>query len=761
MKKSIMLSVLFIASLLLCNASALSEERYIIELDENYSIESIKTKIVEEINPPKAYRQKAVASIAFGKKKLVVANISKEYLEKQEGIYNIETDYKFHKLEDVPWNIRIIGINFSINKELGKGVRIAVFDSGANFALLNVYSGYDFVNEDTDASDDNGHGTFVTQILKSPGINWPLSGAEIYAVKVLNNIGEGYVSDTIEAINWAIDNNIDIVLMSFGGDSDSFFLKDALERAYSAGTLLIAAAGNRGEEKITYPALYDSVIAVGSVNSNLERSNFSNYGNALEFVAPGEDIILTDGIDNYLVAGTSLSVPHVGIVAASYLSDDLSLSTQELREKLQSSALDLGIKGKDKEFGYGLVKYKSVMDAIPVLTISSPSNNSIINASNILVKFNATNWEIGGKGEKHIHFHLSGLPDLSFSDHLMFYNGIDRIVELNLGNGGTGFATWISNNVVRLNNLPNGKYKLRAHLANNDHSVVENPEADTLIMFNVNVSQPLERLCNISTPTNNTIYKENRIKFLINAPKKLDKIEYIDFSERIPRFRILCRDCTEYKKAVSFTDGEHNIIVKCNDEESKSEDYPISLSVDSKEPNILSIRPGRNSFTNGEFTVKYNEDNLKYARLFWNPNLTMNNCPSGRQQECKIKVNLSSWNGQQIEYWFEIEDIAGNKDISNKAPVFIDTIHPIINQFDYSIDGFRVKFIIGIIESNLGAVEYIDYNDRIPRWKALCFSLRNNACNTTKNFRRGNHQLEIKVIDKAGNFVIKNIEFQI
>ena len=138
--------------------------------------------------------------------------------------------------------------------------------------------------------------------------------------------------------------------------------------------------------------------------------------------------------------------------------------------------------------------------------------------------FNTSNWNIGGKGDKHIHFHVEGIPGLSFSDHLMFYNGDDKIVEFNFQNGKNPFASWVNKNTIRLNNLSNGKYKVRAHLATESHQPPGNKEADVIISFIVNVSKE-DGLCTINAPLNNLISKERKIDLVINIPKSYEEEE--------------------------------------------------------------------------------------------------------------------------------------------------------------------------------------------------------------------------------------------
>jgi len=349
--------IIILSLILLPISLALSEDRYIAELKDEQIKESINNKIVEEINLPNNLNQVAKARIGLSKKKIVLENISREILESEDSIINLEPDYKVHSLgEDIAWNYESIGLKSFDNN--GEGISIAVLDTGVNYNLLSIIKGYDFVNEDNDPLDDNGHGTIVTQVLKNPGTNFPLVKSQIYSVKVLDEKGEGYISDVIEGINWAIENKVNIVLMSLGGEQDSIFLKETIIQAYNQGILIIAASGNENESTLSYPARYQEVIGVGSVNINLNRSKFSNYGPDLDFVAPGEEIIVFDG-ENYLeVQGTSLSVPHAGIVATAYWSDNKNLTNLDIIKKLENTSIDLGDKGRDDFFGWGLVRYE-------------------------------------------------------------------------------------------------------------------------------------------------------------------------------------------------------------------------------------------------------------------------------------------------------------------------------------------------------------------------------------------------------------------
>ncbi|MEK6872501.1 MAG: S8 family serine peptidase [Nanoarchaeota archaeon] len=200
--KGVIISYIF---LVLPSVLAVSEERYIIELKDNKIDKHIEDSIIAELYIGRL-NQVGGARVGLGKNRIVVINISREILESEDSVINLEPDYRVYSLGNENWNYNAIGLNFSvIDSNFGEEVKMAVLDTGVNYNILSINSGYDFVNEDSDAFDDNSHGTLVSQILRNPGTNFPLIESQVYSIKVLDSNGEGYVSDIIEGINWAGD----------------------------------------------------------------------------------------------------------------------------------------------------------------------------------------------------------------------------------------------------------------------------------------------------------------------------------------------------------------------------------------------------------------------------------------------------------------------------------------------------------------------------------------------------------------------------
>jgi len=256
----------------------------------------------------------------------------------------------------------------------GTGVKVAVIDTGINYThedLDGNYKGGYFVFNDSEPLDDsyNSHGTHVAGIIAAErnglGVVGVAPNASLYSVKALGGSGHGLASWVIAGIEWAVENDMDVVVMSFGTSEDSQSLRDACRNAYNAGVLLVAAAGNTHGGNVTYPARYDSVIAVTATDLNDNRASLSPIGPEVELAAPGMNIMSTIGGDSSYgnLSGTSQAAPHVAGTAALIISSNLQdvngdglLNNEDVRLQLQLTAQDLGDLGKDDTYGYGLVE---------------------------------------------------------------------------------------------------------------------------------------------------------------------------------------------------------------------------------------------------------------------------------------------------------------------------------------------------------------------------------------------------------------------
>lgn len=289
-----------------------------------------------------------------------------ERLAKTPGIRYVEPDGQAYALEQtIPWGIdRVNALPVHAGSQFGAGINVAVLDTGIMLTHedLTVWGGFDTFGTGN-FNDDNGHGTHVAGTVAALNNTVGVIGAaplsKLYAVKVLDSRGSGAYSNIIAGIEWAMNNNMNVINMSLGGRSGSLALEDACTAAYNSGVLIVAAAGNEGnkpgnKESIGYPAKYDSVIAVGSLTSLNERSSFSSTGEALEIMAPGSGILSTTYNGGYgTMSGTSMASPHVAGVAALVWGIDTNLSNSQVRAILNNTANDMW--NDPWRYGNGLV----------------------------------------------------------------------------------------------------------------------------------------------------------------------------------------------------------------------------------------------------------------------------------------------------------------------------------------------------------------------------------------------------------------------
>lgn len=286
-------------------------------------------------------------------------------LEVLSSVQNGSTD-------DNQWNIKATNAQNSWNEGYtGDGIKVAVLDTGiATHNELKIAGGVSTVDYTTSWQDDNGHGTHVSGIIAAQPDIKTVNGVDItgvapdvdlYAVKVLNSSGSGTLQDILQGLDWAIANDMDIINLSLGNLEYSQLFEQMINDAYAKGILIVAASGNNGlQDSVHYPAKFDNVIAVTSVNESLNISDFSSTGNEVDFSAPGEDIISTYTGGTYVFSsGTSQAAPHVTGMLAVLKEEYPQLTNSELKALLSKNTKDLGVAGQDSYYGYGMIYYNS------------------------------------------------------------------------------------------------------------------------------------------------------------------------------------------------------------------------------------------------------------------------------------------------------------------------------------------------------------------------------------------------------------------
>lgn len=239
-------------------------------------------------------------------------------------------------------------------------IQIAVLDTGID-TDLDIFQGrilsggknYCTSRPSSKPEDDHGHGTMVSSIIEDN----TLTNVKILPIKVMNKSGEGYDSHIIQGIGYAIEYGVDIINLSIGGDGEKPMYESIIKRADERGIAVLVAAGNESEDvSACTPANIESSISISSINEDETFSSFSNYGNTIDFSAPGDDI-LTLGMDGtkYRVSGTSFATPFATAAFANIKSIDYEKTGMEIYEIIKAYVVDLGPEGWDKQFGYGCI----------------------------------------------------------------------------------------------------------------------------------------------------------------------------------------------------------------------------------------------------------------------------------------------------------------------------------------------------------------------------------------------------------------------
>ena len=301
-------------------------------------------------------------------------------LRRNPNVTNVDLDLEVHAVDDeldAAWGVKHIGagIVHDVGNK-GAGVKVAIIDSGIDYNHPdlddNYAGGYDFVNNDPDPMDDDGHGTHVAGTVaaedNNSGVVGVAPGAKLYALKVLDDTGGGNYSHVILALQWAVDNGIQVTNNSYGSSGDpGDTVKAAFDKSAAAGILHVCAAGNSGTppgrgDNVIFPARYDSCIAVAATDQSDSRPKWSSTGPAVELAAPGVGIYSTLWGGGYVSgSGTSMASPHVAGTAALVIASGIT-GNEQIRQRLQETADDLGDPGLDTKYGWGLVNAAEAAD---------------------------------------------------------------------------------------------------------------------------------------------------------------------------------------------------------------------------------------------------------------------------------------------------------------------------------------------------------------------------------------------------------------
>lgn len=241
----------------------------------------------------------------------------------------------------------------------GNGVTIALIDTGLDFSNKDITAkisrfSYDFVNNDTNANDENGHGTLVASEIAALNNGIGITGAaydsELMILKALDSNGIGNTSTVCTAVQYAVDHGADIINMSLAG-SDDVAYQTALQYALDHNVLVIMAAGNNGNTTPLSPAIYaqqfSNCIAVGATQCDLltGTQSFASFSNqagsnsAYNYVDASGVGVYGYGLygGTYLSSGTSMAAPYVTSEAAILLSANSSLNATQIAQAISGT----------------------------------------------------------------------------------------------------------------------------------------------------------------------------------------------------------------------------------------------------------------------------------------------------------------------------------------------------------------------------------------------------------------------------------------
>ncbi len=271
----------------------------------------------------------------------------------------------------------------------GPGKPVTLIDSGVDVAHPEFAGRPDLnlLNEQNVADDSGGHGTATASVVGAPANGIGVIGVYPQAVLRVWDLADLSAGSVIAALDAVGDGLASVVSMSFGGAEPSRLEEEAVLRAFGAGSVIVAAAGNEFEEgnPIEYPASYNHVLTVAATNPANEATFFSNANLAVDLAAPGQDIPVAvpvavdpEGGDGFAIeAGTSFSAPIVAGATAWVWTVRPELDNTQIFDLMRYSARDIGPEGYDVDTGFGLLDIPAALSQEPPTSDLEEPNDDV------------------------------------------------------------------------------------------------------------------------------------------------------------------------------------------------------------------------------------------------------------------------------------------------------------------------------------------------------------------------------------------------
>ncbi len=272
---------------------------------------------------------------------------------------------------------------------------------------------------------------------------------------------------------------------------------------------------------------------------------------------------------------------------------------------------------------------------------------------------------------------------------------------------------------------------------------------------------PIELDMSVNLPAEG-MYMDRRLQFNITLTRAAEKLSYINYADSNPVQKILCKNCNGFGniKAIfkSLRDGENLLTFRAEDNGEVIEES-VHLIIDSKSPKIINTLP-RSGLASGTFGIEFEEENPSLLQIiygnskigFRSHDLNISSdCQKNTRYSCTTSIDILDYDGTQIEYHFLLEDLAGNSQISPTRKMNVDILPPVINSFDFRIEGKQATFSLEVEEPYLDKITFIDFNDANPREIRLCNALQNKLCIKRVSLKEGDHNITVIVRDTAGN----------